>query len=68
MVRSSLLLLAAVLVTLGGCASDVDVPPSRGISQDIEATRQLGPTSLRPGQSQRNLPATPAPWRNPTPP
>jgi hypothetical protein len=61
MIGKTLCPFAVVLVLLGACA-DVDVPPERGISQDINATLQPAPTSLRPGWSQTNLPE-PAPWR-----
>ncbi len=62
MMRLNVCLCATGLAVLCGCA-DVDVPPERGISQDINATHQQGPTSLRPGQSQINQPVEPAPWR-----
>ena len=62
MIRSTACLCVAAFVALGACA-DVDVPPQRGISQDIDAAHQQGPTSQRPGQTERNLPAEPMPWR-----
>jgi hypothetical protein len=62
MIRVNVYLCATALAVLCGCA-DVDVPPARGISQDIEATHQPGATSLRPGQSQHNEPVEREPWR-----
>lgn len=63
MIRWHVCFFAIALAPLYGCASAVDVPPARGISQDISATHALGPSSLRPGRSQSNNAAEPAPWR-----
>jgi hypothetical protein len=63
MIRLKVCVCAAVLSQLCGCASNVDVSPSRAISQDINATHQLGPTSLRPGQSKTEGTIEPPPWR-----
>jgi hypothetical protein len=61
MIGRTLCLFAVAFVLLGACA-DVDVPQERAISQDINASFQQAPTSLRPGWSQTNL-LEPAPWR-----
>jgi hypothetical protein len=63
MVRLNVCFYAAALTVLWGCASNVDVSPSRAISQDVNATHQLGPTSLRPGQSKTEGTIEPPPWR-----
>jgi hypothetical protein len=62
MTRPAVCLWAAALAVLCGCA-DVDIPPERGISQDIGAAHQQGPTSLYPGQTERNPPIKATPWR-----
>jgi len=62
MVRPTIWLCAASLALLAACA-DVDVPPQRGISQDIDAAHQQGPSSLHPGQTERNPPIKATPWR-----
>jgi hypothetical protein len=63
MIGPNVCLCAAGLAVLCGCASNVDVPLARGISQDINATHQLGPTSLRPGRNQSDGTVEPPPWR-----
>jgi hypothetical protein len=52
-------LLAAALIALAACglgARDVDYSRDRGISDDISATHDRGPTPLRPGEAQRDEP------------
>jgi hypothetical protein len=63
MTRLNACLCAAALSVVCGCASYTDVSPSSAISQDINATHQLGPTSLRPGQSKTEGTIEPPPWR-----
>jgi hypothetical protein len=53
----------AVLAVLGGCARDIDYPPDRGISADIDASRYSGASSLYPGMSERSEPLGVFPWQ-----
>jgi hypothetical protein len=53
----------AVLAVFGGCARDIDYPPDRGISADIDASRYSGASSLYPGMSERSEPLGVFPWQ-----
>jgi hypothetical protein len=53
----------AVLTVLAGCAPDIDYPPDRGISADINASRYGGASSLYPGMSERSEPFGVFPWQ-----
>ncbi len=58
-------LAALVLATItGGCtgARNVDIPPSRGISADIDASHQTNPTIMR-GLRPRSEPYDCFPWQ-----
>lgn len=58
-------LLAVVVLAAGACtrgARDVDYPPSRGISDDVDAAHQASPL-ITQGQRQRNEPYDAFPWR-----
>ena len=52
---------------LAGCAGDgmreVEYTQSRGISADIAATRNSGPSSLTPGETVRGEPRGAIPWQ-----
>jgi hypothetical protein len=54
----SLIVLAAALAA----CSDVDVPPGRGISEDIAAAHDTGPNSSAPGMLERREPQGVFPW------
>jgi hypothetical protein len=53
----------AVLTVLAGCAADIDYPPERGISADIDASRYGGASSLYPGMTERSEPFGVFPWQ-----
>ena len=53
----------ALLAVLAGCARDIDYPPDRGISADIDASRYRGASSLYPGMSERSEPLGVFPWQ-----
>jgi hypothetical protein len=53
----------AALALLAGCARDIDYPPDRGISADIDASRFHGASSLYPGMSERSEPLGVFPWQ-----
>jgi hypothetical protein len=59
------MIVAAMLVVLGGCsgARDVDYSPSRGISADIDATYQTGATALMQGRTTEGEPYGSFPWQ-----
>jgi hypothetical protein len=55
----------AAVMLVGACAPgarDVDYPPSRGVSDDIDAARQTSPLVTQ-GQRLRNEPYDAFPWR-----
>jgi hypothetical protein len=53
----------AAMTVLAGCAQDIDYPPDRGISADIDASRYSGASSLYPGMSERSEPLGVFPWQ-----
>jgi hypothetical protein len=58
-------LLVVVVLAVGACtrgARDVDYPPSRGISDDVDAAHQASPLITK-GQRQRSEPYDAFPWR-----
>jgi hypothetical protein len=60
------LLVACVLMSASGCgqgAHDVDYSPSRGISADISATHDTGPTSSTRGVTTSGEPIGAIPWQ-----
>ena len=59
-------LLALVAMAAAGCgigARDVDTPPSRGISSDIDATHQTSPNVITRGERARDEPFDALPWQ-----
>ncbi len=57
-------LLALVAMAAAGCelgSRDLDTPPSRGISSDIDATHQTSPSAMH-GQRARDEPYDALPW------
>jgi hypothetical protein len=64
--RASLLVVTvALLGFVAACdgAREVDYRPSRGISADIDATHEVGATSLRRGMTTETEPLGAMPWR-----
>ena len=65
MAVSKVAMLAAVALGLGACtlgARDVDYSRDRGISDDISAVYNNGPTALQPGKQARDEPVGAYPW------
>jgi hypothetical protein len=59
-------LLAAAFIGLAACAlgaRDVDYSRDRGISDDISATHERGPTPIQPGGARRDEPVGALPWQ-----
>jgi hypothetical protein len=54
-------LLAALIAGCGG-AREVDYPPGRGISADIDASQVTNPQRLRQGQVEHDEPLDAFPW------
>ena len=58
--------LTLAVIGLAGCAGDsarsVDYSQQRGISADIAATHDHGPTSAQPGLTSREEPIGVLPW------
>jgi len=55
---------ALVAMAAAGCelgSRDLDTPPSRGISSDIDATHQTSPNAMH-GQRARDEPYDALPW------
>jgi len=55
---------ALVAMAAAGCelgSRDLDTPPSRGISSDIDATHQTSPSAMH-GQRARDEPYDALPW------
>lgn len=58
--------LAVAALALGACgtsARNVDYPPSRGISADIEAAHQLNSPIIKRGDRLRDEPYDAFPWQ-----
>jgi hypothetical protein len=58
--------LASAVILVSACeqgARDVDYPPSRGISADIDATHSQGASALYPGMTVHGEPLGAFPWR-----
>ncbi len=58
----AVLVLATTLVGCGNGARNVDYPPSRGISVDIDASHQTNPAIMR-GLRPRSEPYDCFPWQ-----
>jgi len=57
-------LIVGATAVLAACAGDaIDYSPQRGISEDIDAAYDNGPTSLNPGEDPRDEPEGAYPWR-----
>ncbi len=59
-------LLALVAMAAAGCelgSRDLDTPPSRGISSDIDATHQTSPSVITHGERARDEPYDALPWQ-----
>jgi len=59
------LLALVAMAAAAGCelgSRDLDTPPSRGISSDIDATHQTSPSVTR-GQRARDEPYDALPWQ-----
>ena len=59
-------LLALIAMAAVGCelgSRDLDTPPSRGISSDIDATHQTSPNVLTRGERARDEPYDALPWQ-----
>jgi len=67
MTRSSAIIAAAaasaLLAACSGGAREVEYTQSRGISADIAATHDRGPSSLAPGETTSGELRGAAPWR-----
>ena len=56
---------ALVAMAAAGCelgSRDLDTPPSRGISSDIDATHQTSPSVITHGERARDEPYDALPW------
>ncbi|HEX7970383.1 MAG TPA: hypothetical protein VF502_19325 [Stellaceae bacterium] len=54
---------ALALAGCGGGARDVDYPPSRGISADIDASHQTNSPIIKRGDRLRSEPYDAFPWQ-----
>ena len=67
MKRTAVFLSAGTALALLGCGDHVPAPDyaqSRAISQDIDATRVVGPTATSPAYTAKSPLPTLTPWRN----
>jgi hypothetical protein len=56
----------AASAVAAGCAvgsSDIDTPPQRAITSDIDATHQTSPSVITRGQRERDEPYDAQPWQ-----
>jgi len=67
MKRTAAIFAVFAALALAGCADDAPTPgyaQSRAISQDIDATHVVGPTTTSPAFTQKVTAPTLTPWRN----